>query len=549
VLFGGLVTAPGGAVACGSSDGDTTSGTAGLAGAGAQAGAGGALTGGSGGAGGSSGADASSGGSGGSSDSGVAGAAGDAASDGDASTDGAAGGDGATDASVDAPVSTVCGDGIRDPVTEECDDGNAVNAGDSCSTDCRVQDVLFAAGPTSTLADDRSPGVGRHALAAGTSGFAVVFVEDSASPRAVRLRAFDPKGVPGNLVTVAQDGTLLANSDPVVAALPGGKYAVAYTDLHADGSSRGVALRIVDPAASSVGPLVRVNSPTLLNQSNADIVWTGTELVVAYQDETTTNTKIDARVARFAENGSPKGGAVALAATTDGESRLSLAPFAGGYAVAWVGAGLAKHTLNVQAAGVKWSLTLPSTTEQKSLPALAELDATRLLLVYATGGTSGTVGRLHAAVLDSSSPGPLVPFDIAPLVEPYASDASLGQIQPALARVGDRIYVAWKSTAVPSTVAETELWLKEMPWSTSAAGTLTFDLSKAEIALPRYVAHTKGRQELPALAAMPLPFGAALAAGWEDRGRVFGSIEGFPDVVAELMPLPIVRLPSEGGLE
>ncbi|HMR76226.1 MAG TPA: hypothetical protein PKD61_13980, partial [Polyangiaceae bacterium] len=68
-------------------------------------------------------------------------------------------------------------------------------------------------------------------------------------------------------------------------------------------------------------------------------------------------------------------------------------------------------------------------------------------------------------------------------------------------------------------------------------------------ALPRSSAHTVGHQSLPSLAAMPPGLGAALAAGWEDRGHGFGSTQGTPDVVAQFMPVPIVRQPSEGGLE
>lgn len=535
-------------IACGSSD--SALGAAGASGAGAQGGHAGAATGGTAGSGGVAGSDASAGGSDTGTDAGASGAPGDAGADGAAdssSADGAGGGDGASDAGIDAPVSTYCGDGIRDPVTEECDDGPGT-AADSCSASCRVQDLLFAAGPGSGLADKRTPGSGRHTVAAGDGGFAMVFLEQSLQPMAVRLRAFDTKGVPGNLVAVAQDATITSSAAPVIAALPGGKYAVAYTDLNADGYGRGVALRIVDAAAASVGALVRVNTVTHLNQEAPDVIWTGSALVVAYRDESNVLNKGDVRLRSFNASGGSIGADVALAASKNGEGSVALAAFAGGYAAAWWDLGAGTQDLVVQAGSKKWKWSLLTAGVAQSLPSLVELDQSRLLVVYALGGSGGTVPRLYGALLDTSQSSSPPPFDIAPLLEPYASDSSLGQEQPAVARVGNSIFIAWKSDSISGGTIGTELWLKEVPLSNSA-GTLTLNFSFAEIALPRSSAHTVGHQSLPSLAAMPPGLGAALAAGWEDRGHGFGSTQGTPDVVAQFMPVPIVRQASEGGLE
>ena len=560
-----LGTACGGAlVACGSSDSDPSStggsagagGASGASGAGAQAGNAGAVTGGTAGSGGAAGTggvaggDASAGGSDASGDgaSGAPGDAGvDAATDG-SSTDGAGGADGASDAGTDAPVSTFCGDGIRDPVTEECDDGSAAGVADSCSVDCRVQDLLFAAGPGSSQADKRTPGEGGHTVAAGGSGFAMVFVEESVSPMALRLRAFDSKGTPGNLVTVAQDATITSSADPVIAALPDGKYAVAYTDLHADGYARGVALRIVDATTKSIGPVVRVNAVTHLNQEAPDMIWTGSELVVAYVDQSNIFNKGDVRVRTFDAKGNATSSDGAVAATKNGEGLVALTPFAGGYAATWWELGSPTQDLVVQVGTNQWTLSLPKAGVGQSAPSLVELDGTHLLVVYALGGSGGIVPRLQGAVVDTAQSNSPTPFDIAPLIEPYASDSSLGQEQPATARVGNSVFVAWKADSIPASTIGRELWLKEVPLS-GGPGTLSLNLSSPEMALPRSSAHTAGHQALPALASTPLGPGGAVVAGWEDRGHGFGSAQGTPDVVAELMPVPIVRLPFEGGLQ
>jgi len=59
--------------------------------------------------------------------------------------------------------------------------------------------------------------------------------------------------------------------------------------------------------------------------------------------------------------------------------------------------------------------------------------------------------------------------------------------------------------------------------------------------LPRDSERQSGFQYFPALAASPWPIGGALIAAWEDDDRTYGIAERLPDVLAELMPLPIAR--------
>ena len=126
-------------------------------------------------------------------------------------------------------------------------------------------------------------------------------------------------------------------------------------------------------------------------------------------------------------------------------------------------------------------------------------------------------------------------FAITPTVAPYSTDASLAQGHPNAVRVGGRIYLAWRSALVTGDPKAEELWLKELDWLSP-----TLDLSKAELALPRWPSHLGDDQRRPALCGTAA---GALATAWDDYGRVFGSIEGTPDVVAELIPLPLLRNP------
>lgn len=488
----------------------------------------------SGGAAGSGGGAGSTGGAAGSATGGTAGtpsggAAGAGATGG--AGDGGTGGT-PTDASTDAPVSLICGDGIRDPLTEECDDGNT-SVSDSCSA-CSVQDVLLVPGPGSDGGVppkvSRRLGDGRHPVAGGDSGFAVALVTSIPAPVTLGLLAFDSVGVPASSpITVAADVSVTASAHPVVAALPGGKYAVAYTDLNADGDGLGIALRSVDAATHQVGSLVRVNTTKTVGQHDVDLVWTGTELVAAWVDDSKLPASgADVRMRRFDASLAPVSSEEILANSPAQESGVALAIFGSGWAAAWRSALAGAETIVVKTPGSSWSVPVASPGPAEDKPALAELDATHLLLVF----SEGTPPRLRGAILDAASQA-VTPFPITPSVAPYSTDASLAQTHPNAVRAGSRVFVAWRSALVPGDPKAEELWLKELDWTSS-----TLDLSKTEVTLPRWPAHLKDDQRRPALAAMG---SGALATAWDDYGRVFGSVEGTPDVVAELLPLPILR--------
>ncbi|MCC6663356.1 MAG: hypothetical protein IT375_06400 [Polyangiaceae bacterium] len=509
--------------AAGGAAGTSTGGVAGT-------GSGGSVTGGAAG----SAPDASSGGSAGSAGTGGGGSGG---SSGDAGSDPEAG-----DAAADAPVSLYCGDGVRDPFSEECDDGNASGA-DSCDA-CFVQDVLLVPGPGSDGGVPpkvaRRLGEGRHPLAGGDAGFAVAFVTSLPAPVTLGVKRFDSVGVPAGTLSVAADASVTAAAHPVIAALPGGKYAVAYTDLGADGDGLGVALRLVD--ASGAGPLVRANTTKNFGQHDVDLLWTGSELVAAWVDDSKLpTTGSDLRMRRFSAALSPVSSEEVLAGSAAQESSVALAPFAGSWAAAWRSASAGTEAIVVKTTGASWTVAVASPGPADDKPALAALDASHLLVIF----SAGVPARLRGAILDTANQSNVTSFPIAPGVAPYSTDASLAQSHPGVVAAGGRLWVAWRSTAVPGVPEAEELWLKPLDWSSAA-----LDLSQPELPLPRWPSHLSGDQRRPALAASPQPFGVALATAWDDHGRVFGSVEGTPDVVAELMPLPLLRKPVlDGGAQ
>jgi hypothetical protein len=491
------------------------------------------------------------GGSGGAAGTADTGGEGGAVLDAAAGTSGTAGGsvDAAAEAESDvavescptlAPSPPVCGDGYRDPLTEECDDGNGSSPADSCSS---VFGPMPEAG-TIPATMRRKLGKGRHPIAAGASGSAVAFVDYLLTPPDINLKLLDSDGAPvPGILTIGSGLNQLSDADPVVAALPGGKYAAAWTDVNADGSDRGVAFRIVDPAAPPSGPPGHANAATAQNQEAPDIVWTGSEIVVAWQDASTASGTnfFDIRARRFSAEGTPLG-TEDVAVTSVRESLPVLARFGSGWAAAWRAASGANEAIGARAGSAVWSVGPFANGPAGERPALVELDATRLLVVFSetTFAGSQSVPRVRGALLDAQAPGSVERFAIEPLVTEYAA---LPQYEPNVVRVGDRIYVAWRGAGL-NTWSSGDVWLKAVSWS---GATSTLDLSEVEIPLTREPANRAGAQYRPALAASPLCPEGALVTAWDDHGRVFGAIQGTPDFVVSFVPTPILRLPEPDG--
>ena len=514
--------------------------------------------------------------------------AGDAASDADARAD-AAGADSSSDAGTkdaaaadsaaadaegglsctfDAGVapdgSPVCGDGWRDPTTEECDDGlRDASTRRACSAACQVLDELVVAptpvdgGPPNA---QRTLGVGRHPVAASTSTLAVAYLEPNAAPLAISLATFSAKGVPGSVAHGIQGtSSILPTSNPVVAALPCDLYAVAWTDFGGDGDELGVAVNVVVPGVPPTTPPVFANATTVGSQFDPDIVFTGSQLVVAWVDTSNPATQPDVVLRTLDATTLMPSAEMPLAATADSEADVALAAFGGSWAAAWRDDANGLETIRVHTGSTDWTVGpafLPAPSGNK--PALAALDATHLIVAYAVGlvpsGTAGDGGvtdgaaadagtatrsKIQVAVLDMNAPGSVSGVDIPA----KASGATgLSQAQPNVSSVNGSLSLAWWTESALGSANGEELWLKSLSWNGSALTT-----SATELPLPRWPQARVGDQRSPAMAASTLPPGGALLLGWDDYGGTIASGEDNSDVVMELVPIPALQKAGDGG--
>ena len=142
-------------------------------------------------------------------------------------------------ASVASSYSEFCGDFIRDPELEECDAGPEDAL--ACSAECQVRDFLLVEPPNPTEPSLPSP-IGRHPAAAAAQTLAVAFVEDAGSTR-VGTQLLDVWGNRQDQIEVSAGASPSSAANPVVAALPGEAFAIAWNDLGIDGSALGIALR------------------------------------------------------------------------------------------------------------------------------------------------------------------------------------------------------------------------------------------------------------------------------------------------------------------
>ncbi len=441
------------------------------------------------------------------------------------------------------PDADVCGSGWR-TLAKECDDGLGADASmrRSCSSQCQVLDVLAHApavvdgGPPPA---GRTLGAGRHPLAVTDNDvFAVAYVETQPTV-SLSLTHFSRKGVASDVVTKFSGGsTPVADSNPVIAGFSGGRFVVAYTELGGDGDELGIAMRMVIPGTTPSGGPRFANQGTAFNQHDPDAIFIGGQLVVAWVDDSNVATAPDLRFRTFDANlAATTVTDQTLAATASAETDVALAPFGASWTAAWRDVSGSMETVRVIAGNATWSVG-PFPRGPGDKPAIAELDATHLLVVFSvasdpTDSGSATAARVQGAILDTNATGAVTPFDIV----------AAGS-EPNAVRVGTRVFVAWRTErTLPDTngYAE-ELWLKEVVWN----GT-TLDTSAAELTLPRWTAHRGGDQRRAALAATVLPVQGALAAAWDDLGRGFGLGEALGDVVLELAPAPPLRL-SDGGM-
>jgi cysteine-rich repeat protein len=442
----------------------------------------------------------------------------------------------ASDAGVDA-TSLFCGDGIRG-LDEECDDMTA-NPSDLCSSLCEVREQLaFRAPGDGGPVRQRTLGTGRHPIGVAPNGsFAVAWLEPQV-PLRMGMTFYSPAGVPSGVVDAFGVGsTPSAYAAPVVAALPNGKFAVAWVDNGGDGEGLGIVARIVDPNVPSSGAPVRVNQTTQSSQFDVDMVWTGTELVLAWTDMSVFPS--DVRMRTFDAALNAKTPEQTLAGTSANEGNVALALANGSLAAAWRVLSGAQESVRVKIGSATFDTPAAAIGPYTDPPALTSLDPTHGLLVYeeAIGNNDA---KLRAAVIDVNVPGLLAPVDLAPLAQGDAG-ATTSQYRPAAVTVGTRVFVGWTQEAKLADPRADELWLKEVGWNGSA-----LDLTQVEVTLPRWDNHRPGDQRFPALSASGLGPGGALVVGWVDQG---GTMSGSAtmDVVTSLFPVPVLRKSNADG--
>ena len=289
-----------------------------------------------------------------------------------------------------------------------------------------------------------------------------------------------------------------------------------------------------------------MNQTTTGAQYDPDIVWTGGVIVGAFVDSSNLDTAPDIRWRTFTDGvGAPE---ELLAGTTAAEFNVALAPTFDGVAVAWRESSGFVETVRARryrgSDFVEWSVA-PAFLAPDSVdrPAIIELDETHLLLVYTEAWTDETgtshIGRLRYAVLADDSPGAVVGKSVPATAPGYEDATTISQGRPNAIRLGDELFVAWTSARVVGDTLGQEVWLKPVTWDVDDA---TLGVAQVERPIPREPWHREGDQRSVGLASMPYSRNdAALACAWDDRGRTFGAVAGAPDVVSELIPMPMFR--------
>jgi hypothetical protein len=399
---------------------------------------------------------------------------------------------------------------------------------------CTVTDlVLASSGMDAGASYEGTFGTVPHPVAMSQWGFAAGFAKGTSPPTELDVAFFDNFGKPIATDIVSVASTLFpAGTGIALAPIGCGEVAAAWTDYGGDGDGAGVALRALGPGSPVVGAPGHANVETSFNQVLQDMIWTGSELVVAWADDSDASSLGALKVRTFDATLTPTSQDQTLAKTAGLSTSAVLAPFATSWAAAWLSYDNGGVSVLASAGSTSWTagtLTPDATVDR---PALVDLDATHLFLVYATSAAASDPAQLYGAVLDSAMPGTVVPFTIPASAVPAGAELR----EPALARVGSRVFLTWLSnTALTSPDSlPGDLWIKEIDLG-SMPGMI--DMSQAEIPLPRESADSTGAQSSPVLALSVGGGPELVVAAWLDQ-----SVSGpFSRVFAEAIPVPLLR--------
>jgi hypothetical protein len=398
-----------------------------------------------------------------------------------------------------------------------------------------------------TATTERYLGAGRHPVAGLASGFIAAFVEPLTDEPRVVAALFDIWGKPAAHVDVSRGASPIDDANPVAVALPNGGYAVAWSDFDGDGSDRGVALRRVD-TDGTLGPLSAANARHEFSQLNPDMVWTGSQLVVAWEDYADAFNAPDLRYRVFDQDLNPTTSDLPLAESALPEAAVALTAFNDGWAAAYrEGTAEGQENVVVKASDKTFRLGPVLGGPADDRPALAALDASHLLVVFSAGTDPGATGvynvpRLRYAVIDTASATPPTFQALDPVDDLFTADTKVSHLSPSAASGAGGALVAWRSEARPGDAAGDQIWLKFLSWDEEAA---KLEPREQEWLIPRTCEGSIGDQRRPALANVGLPPAGALAIAWDDYSRSQGVNAGDPDVVVHYAPLH-ARDPARG---
>lgn len=470
-----------------------------------------------------------------------------------------AGGETSQGGARELAFSVSCADGVVGD-GEECDDGVG-GAWDACTEHCTTRDQVVAASSSAPMGADEVPtrylGFGRHPVAGGDDGFAVSYLEVTEAEPFVGFSIFNRSGQRLTQVDASDSANPVHDANPVAAALPGERYAVAWTDFDGDGSDLGIALRTVnlEGELSTVG---FANAGRDFSQRDPDLLWAGEQLVAAWVDFSDPFSGPDVRYRLFDADLNPLSGDLDLAATDQPEAAVALAPLGNSFMAAYrEGNPDGSETIVVKNGEhmTRIGPVLGGAIDDR--PALVALDSTHALVVFSQGTDPNATGtanltRLAYAVVDVGMSATLMPQSIQALDELWHTRTALSFSSPAVAAGPDGVFLAWRSEALPGDAAGDQLWLKRVLWNPTL-GTLKIDLP--EMLIPRTCEGSVGDQRTPALARTALDPSAettpdgALAIAWEDYGRLLPTDSlGKPEVVVHFAPTYPLEAPAAAAL-
>jgi hypothetical protein len=430
------------------------------------------------------------------------------------------------------PTSKRCGDALRDPQLEECDDGPDDSAGlDVCSDDCRVRSApISVLGETDGGAPETahgSFGSCPHTLAATDERLAIAFVDETGSPT---LQLFSSLGTRrGDARALASDAAPLLTPNPCAATLPDGRFVLSWSDTSS--GTPDILMRTFDPERGKLGAVRLVHESTAGSQTEADVLWVGKHLIVAYTD------LLDVKYRAFDAKLRPVHGDRLLETGMDLQSSVSLAAIGGSeWAAAFRSTDGVFEAIHVVSGNDTWSTELAAPSPIGDRPVLAALDAKHLLLAFTVGtdpfatGTA-SVARIRVAVLDLDAPGHVTTQELLPSSEPYKSNAAvLEQRHPRLIAADGAAYLAWENDAPPGTAPSTVILLARFELGTNAEL-----IQQPEI--PIDVGSDSLSDAEPQLAATNLFPGGALLSAWQHDPNKDQELR------MSLRPVPWVELP------